>query len=220
MVSVAGRRVPAAKVGPPALPTGFVPRDHLSALVEAAAATAPVTTLRAHAGAGKTLLLADWARTSAVATAWVSLDPTDDRPGAPPRRGGPRRRRLRARPRRRPRRSLTGRPRRPADHRASAHRARHAPGRGPARPRRRPGAHRPRGARRARDDDPLPAGPPPPGPVRADPAAGRPWPACVWRVASSTCPATGCASPSRRRRRSCRGAGPGCRRARWRGRTS
>jgi LuxR family transcriptional regulator, maltose regulon positive regulatory protein len=84
MVSVAGRRVPAAKVGPPALPTGFVPRDHLSALVEAAAATAPVTTLRAHAGAGKTLLLADWARTSAVATAWVSLNPTDDRPGRLP----------------------------------------------------------------------------------------------------------------------------------------
>ena len=76
--------VPAAKVGPPALPTGFVPRDHLSALVEAAAATAPVTTLRAHAGAGKTLLLADWARTSPVATAWVSLDPTDDRPGRLP----------------------------------------------------------------------------------------------------------------------------------------
>jgi len=84
MVSVAGRRVPAAKVGPPALPTGFVPRDHLNALVEAAAATAPVTTLRAHAGAGKTLLLADWARTSPVATAWVSLDPTDDRPGRLP----------------------------------------------------------------------------------------------------------------------------------------
>src|SRR4051794_8070585 len=84
MVSVAGRRVPAAKVGPPALPTGFVPRDHLSALVEAAAATAPVATLRAHVGAGKTLLLADWARTSPVATAWVSLDPTDDRPGRLP----------------------------------------------------------------------------------------------------------------------------------------
>jgi LuxR family transcriptional regulator, maltose regulon positive regulatory protein len=84
MVSVAGRRVPAAKVGPPVLPTGFVPRDHLSALVEATAMAAPVTTLRAHAGAGKTLLLADWARTSAVATAWVSLDPTDDRPGRLP----------------------------------------------------------------------------------------------------------------------------------------
>ncbi|WP_433037803.1 hypothetical protein [Actinomycetospora sp. CA-053990] len=84
MVSVAGRRVPAAKVGAPALPTGFVPRDHLSALVEAAVATAPVTTLRAHAGAGKTLLLADWARTSPVATAWVALDPTDDRPGRLP----------------------------------------------------------------------------------------------------------------------------------------
>ena len=84
MVCVAGRRVPAAKIGPPALPTGFVPRDHLSALVEAAAATAPVITLRAHAGAGKTLLLADWARASAVATAWVSLDPTDDRPGRLP----------------------------------------------------------------------------------------------------------------------------------------
>ncbi|WP_328308219.1 helix-turn-helix transcriptional regulator [Actinomycetospora sp. NBC_00405] len=84
MVCVAGRRVPAAKVAPPALPTGFVPRDHLSALVEAAATVAPVTTLRGHAGAGKTLLLADWARTSPVATAWVSLDPTDDRPGRLP----------------------------------------------------------------------------------------------------------------------------------------
>ncbi len=84
MVCVAGRRVPAAKVGLPALPTGFVPRDHLSALLEEAAAAAAVTTLRAHAGAGKTLLLADWARTSPVATAWVSLDPTDDRPGRLP----------------------------------------------------------------------------------------------------------------------------------------
>ena len=84
MVAVAGRRVPAVKVVPPALPTGFVPREHLSTLVEAAAVAAPVTTLRAHAGAGKTLLLADWARTSALATAWVSLDPTDDRPGRLP----------------------------------------------------------------------------------------------------------------------------------------
>ena len=85
MVSVvAGRGVPTAKVGLPMLPTGFVLRERLSALVETATATACVTTLRAHAGAGKTLLLADWARTSGVATAWVSLDPGDNRPGRLP----------------------------------------------------------------------------------------------------------------------------------------
>ena len=109
---VAGRRVPAAKVGLPALPTGFVPRDHLSALVEAAAATAAgdhaARPRRRRQDAAPRRLGPDVARRDGV-----GVPRPDRRPArAPPGRGGARRRRVRARPRRRPRRVLPDDPRR------------------------------------------------------------------------------------------------------------
>ncbi len=78
MVSFAGCGIADAKVHAPVPPATFVRRPRMQARVEEATADAAVTTLRAHAGAGKTALLADWARTGSTATAWVSLDPTDN----------------------------------------------------------------------------------------------------------------------------------------------
>jgi LuxR family maltose regulon positive regulatory protein len=75
-VDVLGRRA-----GPPAPVSGFVRRPRLRSLLEAGAAAGGVTTLYAPAGAGKTVLLADWARSGPVTTAWVSVDPTDNEPG-------------------------------------------------------------------------------------------------------------------------------------------
>ncbi len=72
---------PDRPVGPPAPIPGFVHRARLGALVEAGTAAGGVTTLCAPAGAGKTVLLADWARTGPVATAWVSVVAADDEPG-------------------------------------------------------------------------------------------------------------------------------------------
>jgi LuxR family maltose regulon positive regulatory protein len=61
-----------------AFPPGFVPRPGLCAELDAAAAVALVC---APAGYGKTLLLADWARTStSVDTAWVGVDRDDNDP--------------------------------------------------------------------------------------------------------------------------------------------
>jgi LuxR family maltose regulon positive regulatory protein len=72
---------PSWKVEPPAPFAAFVPRERLRSLVEVGTAGGGVTTLCAPAGAGKTVLLADWARSGPVPTAWVSVDPADNEPG-------------------------------------------------------------------------------------------------------------------------------------------
>src|SRR4051794_5646466 len=71
--SVAGPGVPESKVRPPASPADVVARPRLTAQLDAATGAAAVTLLCAPAGTGKTLLLAEWARTAPTATAWVSL---------------------------------------------------------------------------------------------------------------------------------------------------
>ena len=53
-------------------------RDRLRGLLDAAVDAAAVTLVRSGAGQGRTLALADWARTGP--TGWVSADPTIDRP--------------------------------------------------------------------------------------------------------------------------------------------
>ena len=53
-------------------------RDRLRGLLDAAVDAAAVTLVRSGAGQGRTLALADWARTGP--TVWVSADPTIDRP--------------------------------------------------------------------------------------------------------------------------------------------
>ncbi|WP_435582784.1 LuxR C-terminal-related transcriptional regulator [Amycolatopsis thermoflava] len=69
-------RVPRSKITAPDLPAHFVSRPRLLALLDRA--TAPVTVVRAPAGAGKTLLLAEWARSYGAGPAvMVSLDPDD-----------------------------------------------------------------------------------------------------------------------------------------------
>lgn len=72
-------RVPRAKITVPQLPPEFVARADLRADLDAAAAD--VALVCAPAGYGKTLLLADWSRSStAEDTAWVSLDRDDNDP--------------------------------------------------------------------------------------------------------------------------------------------
>ncbi|NIH83827.1 LuxR C-terminal-related transcriptional regulator [Amycolatopsis granulosa] len=69
--------MPQTKIAVPDLPVHFVSRPRLLALLDRAA-TSPVSIVCAPAGAGKTLLLAEWARRAApVPTAMVSLDPDD-----------------------------------------------------------------------------------------------------------------------------------------------
>ncbi len=80
MPRVADPDVSARPAGPPGSIPGFVPRPRLGSLVEAATAAGGVTTLCAPAGAGKTVLLADWARSGPVPTAWVSVDAADNEP--------------------------------------------------------------------------------------------------------------------------------------------
>ncbi|HEY2222556.1 helix-turn-helix transcriptional regulator [Actinomycetospora sp.] len=70
-----------SKIEPPAPPAGFVPRKHLRVVLDGATAGAAVTMVCAPAGTGKTVLLAEWARTRSAPTAWVSVDPDDNRPG-------------------------------------------------------------------------------------------------------------------------------------------
>ena len=79
--SVACIGVQDSKVRPPASPADVVSRPRLTALLDEATRSAAVTLLCAPAGTGKTLLLADWARAGTEATAWVSLDTTDNRAG-------------------------------------------------------------------------------------------------------------------------------------------
>jgi LuxR family transcriptional regulator, maltose regulon positive regulatory protein len=72
--------VPQAKITVPELPREFVTRAGLCADLDVGVA-ADVALVCAPAGYGKTLLLADWARTStAVDTAWVGIDADDNDP--------------------------------------------------------------------------------------------------------------------------------------------
>ncbi|WP_166459554.1 LuxR C-terminal-related transcriptional regulator [Amycolatopsis pithecellobii] len=72
--------IPHPKIAVPHVPAGFVRREALLGRLEHAA-EAPVTTVCAPAGYGKTLLLADWFTACATpAKAWVSLDHTDNTP--------------------------------------------------------------------------------------------------------------------------------------------
>jgi LuxR family maltose regulon positive regulatory protein len=72
--------VPHTKIAVPPLPPEFVERTALRAELDAGVA-ADVALVCAPAGYGKTLLLADWSRTSpGVDTAWVSLDRDDNDP--------------------------------------------------------------------------------------------------------------------------------------------
>ena len=72
--------VPRVKITVPPLPTGFVARAELCAGLDAGAG-AEVVLVCAPAGYGKTLLLADWSRTSTgVDTAWVGVDRDDNDP--------------------------------------------------------------------------------------------------------------------------------------------
>src|SRR5688500_6480614 len=72
--------VPGVKITVPRLPPAFVVRSELCAELDAGAA-AEVVLVCAPAGYGKTLLLADWSRTStAVDTAWVGVDGDDNDP--------------------------------------------------------------------------------------------------------------------------------------------
>lgn len=71
------RRVPRAKITAPALPGHFVSRTRLLALLDRAAEH-PVSVVRGPAGAGKTLLLAEWMRhKESAVTAIVALDGDD-----------------------------------------------------------------------------------------------------------------------------------------------
>ena len=72
--------VPSVKITMPQLPPEFVVRSELLAELDAGAA-GDVVLVCAPGGYGKTLLLADWSRTStAVDTAWVGVDRDDNDP--------------------------------------------------------------------------------------------------------------------------------------------
>jgi LuxR family transcriptional regulator, maltose regulon positive regulatory protein len=72
--------VPGVKITVPQLPPEFVVRSELRSELDGGA-PADVVLVCAPAGYGKTLLLADWSRTStAVDTAWVGVDRDDNDP--------------------------------------------------------------------------------------------------------------------------------------------
>ena len=60
----------------PAVPEHYLRRPRLLQLLDEAA-KAPITSVVAPAGSGKTSLLVDWCSTSTTPTAWLSLDETD-----------------------------------------------------------------------------------------------------------------------------------------------
>src|SRR5215475_13737484 len=73
-----GFSLPESKFSPPAARTGIVAR---TALVERlAAAQAPVITVTAPPGYGKTTLLAQWAERIGSRVAWLSCDDRDNDP--------------------------------------------------------------------------------------------------------------------------------------------
>ena len=63
----------------PRLPIQHVPRARLITLLERGAAS-PLTLVSAPAGSGKTTLLTEWARTTQIPVAWLSLEPADSDP--------------------------------------------------------------------------------------------------------------------------------------------
>jgi LuxR family transcriptional regulator, maltose regulon positive regulatory protein len=63
----------------PRLPVQHVPRAHLVALLEKGAA-GPLTLVSAPVGSGKTTLLTEWARTTQMPVAWLSLEAADSDP--------------------------------------------------------------------------------------------------------------------------------------------
>jgi LuxR family transcriptional regulator, maltose regulon positive regulatory protein len=63
----------------PRLPVQHVPRARLVALLEKGA-TLPLVLVAAPAGSGKTTLLAEWARSTTLPVAWLSLEPADSDP--------------------------------------------------------------------------------------------------------------------------------------------
>ena len=92
--TVAGPFVPYAKIAVPQLPAGFVVRPALRADLDAAD-PADVALVCAPAGYGKTLLLADWARSSTARRRGLGgAGPRRQRPEAAVGVGGRRRRRL------------------------------------------------------------------------------------------------------------------------------
>jgi LuxR family maltose regulon positive regulatory protein len=76
--------VAVAKVRVPAVAATVLVRERLHALLDAAVAAGdagpPVTVVHAPAGAGKTAMLATWARRQATRVAWVFLDSEDNDP--------------------------------------------------------------------------------------------------------------------------------------------
>jgi LuxR family transcriptional regulator, maltose regulon positive regulatory protein len=69
-----------AKLRPPQVRDGTVPRGALIRLVEGCSGSMPIVFLSAGAGWGKTTLLAQWACRSQLAFAWVTLDEKDNDP--------------------------------------------------------------------------------------------------------------------------------------------
>ncbi|HEX6551799.1 MAG TPA: AAA family ATPase, partial [Ktedonobacteraceae bacterium] len=67
------------KCAVPRLPVAHVPRTRLVALLEKSALF-PFTLVSAPAGSGKTTLLTEWARTTSMPVAWLSLEPADNDP--------------------------------------------------------------------------------------------------------------------------------------------
>src|SRR3954452_18527215 len=68
-----------SKTAVPSLPSEFVPRPALLAALDDGEDRA-LTLVCAPPGYGKTLLLADWARSQDPPCAWVTLDEEDDDP--------------------------------------------------------------------------------------------------------------------------------------------
>lgn len=69
----------ATKLRVPRLSIQHVPRTHLVTLLERGAASA-LTLVSAPAGSGKTTLLAEWARSTSLSVAWLSLESADSEP--------------------------------------------------------------------------------------------------------------------------------------------
>src|SRR3954468_2695521 len=69
-----------ARLRPPVRPAHHVRRDRLHVDLDDAA-QAPLTLLVAPAGSGKTVLLSAWAGENDLATAWLSVDESDQRGG-------------------------------------------------------------------------------------------------------------------------------------------
>jgi LuxR family maltose regulon positive regulatory protein len=78
---VRGRlHIPAGKIAVPELPVQYTPRPALRQWLDRAIGD-QIIVVSAPAGSGKTLLLAEWARTSGTPdTAWISLDADDNDP--------------------------------------------------------------------------------------------------------------------------------------------